>query len=102
MLDQIADLSHAIEVIANGICKVLMLISTDLASVILVALQNRVALDFLLVAQVGTCTVIGSEWCTFVPQYNATISDIVNHLHKTANAVHQDSSSWFGWLRTTL
>lgn len=29
-------------------------------------------------------------------------SDIVNHLHKTANAVHQDSSSWLGWLRTTF
>lgn len=101
-LDQIADLSHAIEIIANETGKALMLISTELASVRLVALQNRAALDFLLAAQGGTCAVIGSECCTFVPEYNATISDIVNHLHKTANAVHQDSSSWFGWLRTTF
>lgn len=46
-LDQIADLSHAVEVIANETGKALMLISSELASVRLLALQNRAALDFL-------------------------------------------------------
>lgn len=101
-LDQIADLSHAIEVIANETGKALMLISSELASVRLLALQNRAALDFLLAAQGGTCSVIGSECCTFVPEYNATIGDIVNHLRDTANSVHQESSSVFDWLRTTF
>lgn len=101
-LDQIADLSHAIEVIANETGKALMLISSELASVRLLALQNRAALDFLLAAQGGTCAVIGSECCTFVPDYNTTIGDIVNHLHTAANSVHQESSSSFDWLRTTF
>ncbi len=101
-LDQIADLSHAIEVIANETGKALMLISSELASVRLLALQNRAALDFLLAAQGGTCAVIGSECCTFVPEYNATIGDIINHLHGTANSVHQDSSSLFDWLSATF
>lgn len=99
-LDQIADLSHAIEVIANETGKALMLISSELASVRLLALQNRAALDFLLAAQGGTCAVIGSECCTFVPEYNATIGDIINHLHDTAHSVHQDGSSLFDWLST--
>nr|XP_019954141.1 PREDICTED: endogenous retrovirus group 3 member 1 Env polyprotein-like [Paralichthys olivaceus] len=101
-LDQIADLSHAIEFIANETGRALMLLSSELASVRLVALQNRAALDFLLAVQGGTCAVIGSECCTFVPDYNATIRDIVNHLHDTANAVHQDSSSPSDWISSML
>ncbi|XP_075943394.1 endogenous retrovirus group PABLB member 1 Env polyprotein-like [Anarhichas minor] len=101
-LDQIADLSHSIEVIANETGKALMLLSTELSSVRLLALQNRAALDFLLAAQGGTCAVIGSECCTFVPDYNATIADVINHLHDTAKTVHQDSSSLFDWLKTAF
>ncbi|XP_072245211.1 endogenous retrovirus group 3 member 1 Env polyprotein-like [Leuresthes tenuis] len=98
-LDQIADLSHSIEVIANITGKALMLISNELASVRLLALQNRAALDFLLAARGGTCAVIGSECCTFVPDYNVTIGEIVNHLHETAASVHQDSSSILDFLK---
>ncbi|KAF0041901.1 hypothetical protein F2P81_005433 [Scophthalmus maximus] len=101
-LDQIADLSHAIEVIANITGRALMLISSELASVRLLALQNRAALDFLLAARGGTCAVIGSECCTFVPDYNATVVDIVSHLHDTAKSVHQDSSSVADWLSSTF
>jgi len=101
-LDQIADLSHAIEVIANETGKALTLLSGELASVRLVALQNRAALDFLLAAQGGTCAIIGSECCTFVPDYNATIGDIVNHLYDTAKSVQQDSGSLFDWLKTAF
>ncbi|XP_058494199.1 endogenous retrovirus group 3 member 1 Env polyprotein-like [Solea solea] len=97
-LDQISDLSRALEVIANETGKALTLLSHELASVRLLALQNRAALDFLLAAQGGTCAVIGSECCTFVPDYSANISDIVSHLHDTAKAVHQDSSSISDWL----
>lgn len=104
-LDQIADLSHAIETIANETGKALMLISSELASVRLLALQNRAALDFLLAAQGGTCAVIGSECCTFVPDYNATIAKIVDHLHETAQTVHkvvEHSASISDWLSSTF
>lgn len=101
-LDQIADLSHAVEVIANVTGKALMLLSSELASVRLLALQNRAALDFLLSAQGGTCAVIGAECCTFVPEYNATIGNIIDHLHESARSVHQDSSSLFDWMKPTF
>lgn len=101
-LDQIADLSHAIEAIANETSRALTLISSELASVRLVALQNRAALDFLLAAQGGTCAVIGSECCTFVPDYNSTVNEIVSHLQQTAQSVHQDSSSLSDWLGSML
>uniref|UniRef100_A0A3Q2Q5S7 Envelope protein n=1 Tax=Fundulus heteroclitus TaxID=8078 RepID=A0A3Q2Q5S7_FUNHE len=98
-LDQIADLSHSIEVIANETGRALTLMSNELASVRLLALQNRAALDFLLAAQGGTCAVIGSECCTFVPDYNVTIHEIVSHLHETAKSVHQDGGSLFDFLK---
>ncbi|XP_051929421.1 syncytin-A-like [Hippocampus zosterae] len=101
-LDQIADLSHAIETIANETSRALMLMSSELASVRLLALQNRAALDFLLAARGGTCSVIGSECCTFVPDYNITIDNIITHLHDTAHFVHQENSSLFDWLRPTF
>uniref|UniRef100_M4B075 Envelope protein n=1 Tax=Xiphophorus maculatus TaxID=8083 RepID=M4B075_XIPMA len=101
-LDQIADLSKAIEVIANETGKALILMSNELASVRLLALQNRAALDFLLAAQGGTCAIIGSECCTFVPDYNITIHEIVNHLQETAKSVHQDGSSMFDFLKQAL
>lgn len=101
-LDQIADLSHTIEAIANATGKALILLSNELASVRLLALQNRAALDFLLAAQGGTCAVIGSECCTFVPDYNATIHEIVGHLQETAKSVHQDGSSLFDFLKPTF
>lgn len=101
-LDQIADLSHAIEVLANETSRALVLISSELASVRLLALQNRAALDFLLAAQGGTCAIIGSECCTFVPDYNATISEIASHLQEVAQSVHQDSSSMSDWLGSML
>lgn len=101
-LDQVADLSHAIEVIANETSRALTLISSELASVRLLALQNRAALDFLLAARGGTCAVIGSECCTFVPDYNATISEIVSHIRETAQSIHQDSSSLSDWLGSML
>uniref|UniRef100_A0A096LRQ4 ERVV2 protein n=1 Tax=Poecilia formosa TaxID=48698 RepID=A0A096LRQ4_POEFO len=98
-LDQIAALSKAIEVIANETGKALTLMSNELASIRLLALQNRAALDFLLAAQGGTCAVIGSECCTFVPDYNITIHEIVNHLQETAKSVHQEGSSMFDFLK---
>ncbi|KAJ0032645.1 hypothetical protein NQD34_002726 [Periophthalmus magnuspinnatus] len=102
-LDQISDLSHAIETIANETGRALQLMSSELASVRLLALQNRAALDFLLAAQGGTCAIIGQECCTFVPDYNATITDIVHHLYKTGESLAQtDSSSLFDWLTPTF
>ncbi|XP_017276015.1 endogenous retrovirus group 3 member 1 Env polyprotein-like [Kryptolebias marmoratus] len=98
-LDQIADLSHTIEAIANATGRALTLLSNELASVRLLALQNRAALDFLLAAQGGTCAIIGSECCTFVPDYNVTIHEIVGHLQETAKSVHQDGSSLFDFLK---
>lgn len=101
-LDQISDLSHAIETIANETGRALQLMSSELASVRLLALQNRAALDFLLAAQGGTCAIIGSECCTFVPDYNATINDIIKQLYKTGQSVQQNNTSLFDWLTPTF
>ena len=51
-------------------------------------LQNHAALDYLLASQGGTCAVIGAECCIFIPDHNATIQEITNHLNNIAKTLH--------------
>lgn len=39
----------------------------ELVAIRTVALQNRLALDFLLAKEGGTCAIIGQECCTYIP-----------------------------------
>ena len=45
-----------------------------------VAMQNRIALDVLLAAQGGTCAVIGSECCTYIPDNSEAIDDLARKI----------------------
>ncbi|XP_053362350.1 uncharacterized protein LOC128532151 [Clarias gariepinus] len=73
-LDQIRILSHEIEKLANDTAQALGVISTTLQSHRMMILQNRVALDYILAQQGGTCAVVGPECCTdvFDPTLNLT------------------------------
>lgn len=54
-------------------------ISLELAQAHRVALQNRMADDFLLAAQGGVCVLVGDECCTYI----SNSSDLVTgHLNK--------------------
>ncbi|XP_069790595.1 endogenous retrovirus group PABLB member 1 Env polyprotein-like isoform X1 [Narcine bancroftii] len=85
----------------------------ELSAVRTVALQNRMALDFLLAKQGGTCAVVGSECCSYVPDVSTNVSDIVQHVSKSVRELqrlgivaHNDSLSlgWnpFSWLTGTF
>lgn len=48
------------------------------------ALQNREALDYLSGGQGGTCTIIGDECCTFVPDQSSNITDLTEYIATVA------------------
>ena len=86
-LDQITDLSVLVKELANSTSEGFTA-NAELASVRM-TLQNWTALDYLLASQCGTCAVIGSECCTYIPDYNNTTTTyIIDHLNKISKKVH--------------
>ena len=47
-----------------------------------VVLQNRVVLDFILAARGGTCALIRSKCCTYIPDISENITNLVTHIRK--------------------
>jgi hypothetical protein len=52
-------------------------------------MQNRLALDYLLSAQGGTCPVIGAECCTYIPDNSEEITDLIQKI-RTEGAKYHD------------
>ena len=98
-LDQITDLSVLVEELANTTSEGFTAVNAELASVRM-TLQNRAALDYLLASQGGICALIGSECCTYIPDYNnITIRHIIDHLHNISKQVHAPMVySLYDWL----
>ena len=103
-LDQITDLSVLVEELANTTSEGFIAINAELASVRMMTLQNRAALDYLLASQGGTCALIGSECCTYIPDYNnITIPHIIDHLHDISKPLHAPKVySLYDWLTEKL
>ncbi len=102
-LDQIRDLSQAVEDLANSTAKGMSMLSEEMTAVRMMALQNRAALDYLLASQGGTCAVIGTECCTFIPDHNATIQEITTHLNNVAKTLHNPvTTGLFDWFKEKI
>ena len=54
-----------------------------------VVLQNRMALDILTAAQGGSCAMIKSEYCVYIPDYSDNVSDarldLQQQIHKLSH-----------------
>lgn len=100
-LDQIRMLSHYVEQLANDTAMALGNISLALSSHRIMILQNRVALDYILSAEGGTCTIIGPECCSDVvdPKDNLKhLIDDMDHLREKMSRMNHDNTSWLGGL----
>lgn len=102
-LDQIRGLAHSIEKLANDTAQSLGVIATTLQSHRLMILQNRVALDYVLAQQGGTCSVIGPECCSDVVDPTTDLDKYIKELENLRDRVsHIDQVdtdwfySWFG------
>ncbi|XP_059826944.1 endogenous retrovirus group PABLB member 1 Env polyprotein-like [Hypanus sabinus] len=74
--------------------------AAELTAVRMVALQNRMALDYLLAADGGTCAMVGKKCCTFIPGESSNIThirDLVAKIQKSRDQLLQHNTSWGNW-----
>lgn len=97
-LDQIADLSKEVELLANNTALGLSKISEELTAVRIIALQNRATLDYILSAQGGTCKIIGIECCSYIPDNNEDLKSVISNIHNVSRVLHEISTGRPGFL----
>ncbi|KAM4702890.1 uncharacterized protein WCC33_011431 [Rhinophrynus dorsalis] len=76
-------------------------LNEELAQVRKVALQNRMALDYLLAIEGGTCAIIGEECCTWVEDSRDPIEahwNKVKELQHKARDISKEGWNPFSWL----
>jgi len=97
---RIAELAASLESLANKTADGMVGINYEVIALRAVAMQNRIALDFMLAAQGGTCAVIGSECCTYIPDNSEHIASVADKIKDEGAKFHnyftQDGLySWF-------
>ena len=59
-----------------------------------VVLQNRLALDILTAAQGGTCAIIHTQCCTYIPDINTNVTHFTKHMNKMIEAMDTPEASF--------
>ncbi|ROL43554.1 Endogenous retrovirus group V member 1 Env polyprotein [Anabarilius grahami] len=73
----------------------------------LVALQNRAALDYLLAKDGGVCAVIGDQCCTYIPDIDHNMTDVIEHMTQLRDEIENNSepstdTDFFSWVGNTI
>ena len=56
-------------------------------------LQNRLALDILTAARGGTCAIIQTQCCTYIPDTSTNVTHFAKHMNKMIEAVDTPEAS---------
>ena len=59
-------------------------------------LQNGLALDILTAAQGGTCTIIHTQCCTYIPDMTPNVIHFTKHMNKMIGAMDTSELPHFG------
>lgn len=63
----------------------------------------RTVLDYQLASLRGPCAIVGTECCTFIPDQNSTMQEIINHMKIVATTIRsQQPTGSFDWLKQPL
>ena len=60
--------------------KAISAVNAEQAQIRKVVLQNRLALDILTAAQGGTCTIIHTQCCTYLPDRSTNVTHFTKHI----------------------
>ncbi|XP_072343862.1 syncytin-A-like [Scyliorhinus torazame] len=97
-MKEIRKIAKILEEVANDTTEALTEINNEMVAIRTVALQNRMALDYLLANKGGTCAVIGSECCTYIPDSSENTTHLVDHIRKEVKKLHETPrDGWLDW-----
>ena len=57
------------------------------------ALQNRLTLDILTAVQGGTCAIIHTQCCTYIPDMSTNVTHFTKHMNKMIEAMDTPKAS---------
>lgn len=97
----IVNISAIIEKLENKTLDAIKAQQEEISSLSQVALQNRMALDLLLAAQGGVCTVINTSCCLYVDQ-SGRISADLEEIGKQTKIIHEISKDDLSWNLSAL
>ncbi|XP_067885108.1 endogenous retrovirus group PABLB member 1 Env polyprotein-like [Heterodontus francisci] len=91
------NMASVLEKVANDTSEALVKINAEMVAIWTVALQNRMALDFILAEKGGTCALIGFECCTYIPD-SSEITILAEHIRKEVEKLKQPPTpTLWGW-----
>ena len=67
--------------------KAISALNAEQAQIRKVVLQNRLALDILTAAQGGTCAIIHTQCCTYIPDRSTNVTHFTEHMNKMIQAM---------------
>ena len=67
--------------------KAISALNAEQAQIRKVVLQNRLALDILTAVQRGTCAIIHTECCTYIPDRSPNVIHFTKHMNKMTGAM---------------
>ena len=73
--------------------KAISALNAEQAQIRKVVLQNRLALDILTAAQGGTCAIIHTQCCTYIPDMSTNVTHFTNHMNKMIRAMDTAEAS---------
>ena len=62
-------------------------LNAEQAQIRKVVLQNRLTLDILTAAQGGTCAIIYTQCCTYIPDISTNVTHFTKHMNKMTGAM---------------
>ena len=73
--------------------KAISALNAEQAQIRKVVLQNRLALDILTAAQGGTCAIIHTQCCTYLPDMSTNVTHFTNHMNRMIRAMDTPEAS---------
>ena len=73
--------------------KAISALNAEQAQIRKVVLQNRLALDILIAAQRGTCAIIHTQCCTYIPDMSTNVIHFTKHMNKMIEAMDTPEAS---------
>ena len=73
--------------------KAISALNAEQAQIRKVVLQNRLALDILTAAQGGTCAIIHTQCCTYIPDMSTNVTHFSKHMNKMIGAMATPEAS---------